>query len=183
MAASLISPWLLWWPPAESHYNIYDHSVVGYVSHAHSIVLLYSVGNKITTTTYYYYYYYYCYYHRLKHDYKSSSIYSNTIIDTYLIISSERKLPILLYKDECHYNAVQYNNRRGQNMNYRSNLKKCLRTKKCTNWTFLCIHGPQRSWTLLESSGNKAGLYICKPWVTTQVMHWSFCNVAQGFSA
>ena len=49
--ASLISPWLLWWPPAESHYNIYDHSVVGYVSHAHSIVLLYSVGNKITTTT------------------------------------------------------------------------------------------------------------------------------------
>ena len=51
MAASLISPWLLWWPPAESHYNIYDHSVVGYVSHAHSIVLLYSVGNKITTTT------------------------------------------------------------------------------------------------------------------------------------
>ena len=53
MAASLISPWLLWWPPAESHYNIYDHSVVGYVSHAHSIVLLYSVGNKITTTTQY----------------------------------------------------------------------------------------------------------------------------------
>ena len=51
VAASLISPWLLWWPPAESHYNIYDHSVVGYVSHAHSIVLLYSVGNKITTTT------------------------------------------------------------------------------------------------------------------------------------
>ena len=51
MAASLISPWLLWWPPAESHYNIYDHSVVGYVSHAHSIVLLYSVGNKITTIT------------------------------------------------------------------------------------------------------------------------------------
>ena len=50
VAASLISPWLLWWPPAESHYNIYDHSVVGYVSHAHSIVLLYSVGNKITTT-------------------------------------------------------------------------------------------------------------------------------------
>ena len=51
LAASLISPWILWWPPAESHYNIYDHSVVGYVSHAHSIVLLYSVGNKITTTT------------------------------------------------------------------------------------------------------------------------------------
>ena len=50
VAASLISPWLLWWPPAESHYNIYDHSVVGYVSHAHSIVLLYSVGNKIATT-------------------------------------------------------------------------------------------------------------------------------------
>ena len=49
-AASLISPWLLWWPPAESHYNIYDHSVVGYVSHAHCIALLYSVGNKITTT-------------------------------------------------------------------------------------------------------------------------------------
>ena len=53
MAASLISPWLLWWPPAESHYNIHDHSVVGYVSHAHCIVLLYSVGNKITTTTSY----------------------------------------------------------------------------------------------------------------------------------
>ena len=51
MAASLISPWLLWWPPAESHYNIYDHSAVGYVSHAHCIVLLYSVRNKITTTT------------------------------------------------------------------------------------------------------------------------------------
>ena len=51
MAASLISPWLLWWPPAESHYNIYDHSVVGYVSHAHCIVLLYPVRNKITTTT------------------------------------------------------------------------------------------------------------------------------------
>ena len=50
LAASLISPWLLWWPPAESHYNIYDRSVVGYISHAHSIVLLYSVGNKITTT-------------------------------------------------------------------------------------------------------------------------------------
>ena len=48
MAASLISPWLLWWPPAESHYNIHDHSVVGYVSHAHCIVLLYSAGNKIT---------------------------------------------------------------------------------------------------------------------------------------
>ena len=45
------NPWLLWWPPAESHYNIYDHSAVGYVSHAHFIVLLYSVGNKITTTT------------------------------------------------------------------------------------------------------------------------------------
>ena len=51
VAASLISPWILWWPPAESHYNIYDHSVVGYVSHAHCIVLLYSVGNKITTTS------------------------------------------------------------------------------------------------------------------------------------
>ena len=51
VAASLISPWLLWWPPVESHYNIYDHSVVGHVSHAHCIVLLYSVGNKITTTT------------------------------------------------------------------------------------------------------------------------------------
>ena len=50
VAASLISPWL-WWPPAELHYNIYDHSVVGNVSHAHCIVLLYSVGNKITTTT------------------------------------------------------------------------------------------------------------------------------------
>ena len=50
MAASLISPWLLWWPPAESYYNIYDHSAVGYFSHAHCIVLLYSVGNKITTT-------------------------------------------------------------------------------------------------------------------------------------
>ena len=31
VAASLISPWLLWWPPPESHYNIYDHSTVGYV--------------------------------------------------------------------------------------------------------------------------------------------------------
>ena len=27
----------------------------------------------------------------------------------------------------------------------------------------------------------KARLYICKPWVTTQDIHWSFCNVAQGF--
>ena len=49
-AASLISPWLLWWPPAESHYSIYDSSVVGYVSHVHCIVLLYSVWNIITTT-------------------------------------------------------------------------------------------------------------------------------------
>ena len=50
LAASLISPWLLWWPAAESHYNIYDRSAVGYFSHAHCIVLLYSVGNNITTT-------------------------------------------------------------------------------------------------------------------------------------
>ena len=50
LAASLISPWLLWWPPAESHYNIYDHCAVGYVNHAHYIVLLCSVGHKITTT-------------------------------------------------------------------------------------------------------------------------------------
>ena len=50
VAASLISPWLLWWPPAESHYNISDHSAVSYVSHTHCIVLLYSVGNKTTTT-------------------------------------------------------------------------------------------------------------------------------------
>ena len=49
VVASLISPWLLWWPPAESHYNIYDHSAVGYVSHAHCNILLCSVGNKITT--------------------------------------------------------------------------------------------------------------------------------------
>ena len=53
VADSLISPWILWWSPAESHYNIYDHSAVGYVSHAHCIVLLYSVGNKITTTIHY----------------------------------------------------------------------------------------------------------------------------------
>ena len=39
------------WPRAESHYNIYDHFAVGYVSHAHCILLLYSVGNKITTIT------------------------------------------------------------------------------------------------------------------------------------
>ena len=50
-AASLISPCLLWWPPAESHYDIYDLPVVGYVSHAHCIALSYSVGNKITITT------------------------------------------------------------------------------------------------------------------------------------
>ena len=50
-SASLISPWLLWWPPAELYYNIYDHSAAGYVIHAHCIVLLYSVGNKITTAT------------------------------------------------------------------------------------------------------------------------------------
>ena len=31
--------------------RVYDHSAVGYVSHAHCILLLYSVGNKITTTT------------------------------------------------------------------------------------------------------------------------------------
>ena len=51
VAASLISPWFLWWPPAESHYNIYDNVAVGCVSHAHYIVLLHSVGNKIATTT------------------------------------------------------------------------------------------------------------------------------------
>ena len=51
VAASLKSSWLLWWPPAESHYNIYDHSAVVYVSHAHCIGLLCSVGNKVTTTT------------------------------------------------------------------------------------------------------------------------------------
>ena len=51
VTTSLVSPWLLWWPPAESHYNVYDQSAVGYVSHVHCIVLLYSVGNKITTTT------------------------------------------------------------------------------------------------------------------------------------
>ena len=45
VAASLISPWLLSWPPAESHYNIYDRSVVGYGSHVHC------VGNKNITTT------------------------------------------------------------------------------------------------------------------------------------
>ena len=45
-------PMALWWPPAESHYNIYDHSAVGYVSHAHCIVL-YSAGNNITTATTY----------------------------------------------------------------------------------------------------------------------------------
>ena len=50
-AASLISPWLLWQPPAESHYNIYDRSVVGYVSHVYCIVLLYSVGYKVITAT------------------------------------------------------------------------------------------------------------------------------------
>ena len=47
----LISPQLLWWASAESHYNMYDHSTVGYVIHAHCIALLYSFGNKITTTT------------------------------------------------------------------------------------------------------------------------------------
>ena len=51
VAASLISLWLLWWSPAESHYSTYDHSAAGYVSHAHCIVLLYYVGNKITTAT------------------------------------------------------------------------------------------------------------------------------------
>ena len=49
MAASLISLLLLWWPPAESHYNIYNHSAVGYVTHPHCIILLYSVWYKITT--------------------------------------------------------------------------------------------------------------------------------------
>ena len=48
VAASLISPRRLWWPPAKSHYNIYDHSAVGYVSHAHGIALLYSVGSTYT---------------------------------------------------------------------------------------------------------------------------------------
>ena len=51
VAASLIIPWLLRWPPAVSHYNIYDHTVVGYVTHLHCIVLLYSDGNNISTTT------------------------------------------------------------------------------------------------------------------------------------
>ena len=40
VSASLISSWLLWWPPAESHYNIHDHSTVGYATHAHCIVYL-----------------------------------------------------------------------------------------------------------------------------------------------
>ena len=51
MSASPTSPCLLWWPPTESHYNIYYHSALGCVSHAHCIVLLYSDGNKITTST------------------------------------------------------------------------------------------------------------------------------------
>ena len=37
-------------PPAESHYNIYDHSAVGCFSHALCIVL-YSAGNKSATAT------------------------------------------------------------------------------------------------------------------------------------
>ena len=40
-----VCPWFLWWPPTESHYNAYDHSAVGYVTHAHCTVLLYSVEN------------------------------------------------------------------------------------------------------------------------------------------
>ena len=32
MAASLMIPWLPWWPPTGSHCNIYDHSAVGYVT-------------------------------------------------------------------------------------------------------------------------------------------------------
>ena len=53
LAVSLISPYLLWWPPTESHYNIYEHFAIGYVSHAHCIVLVYSVENKITTATHF----------------------------------------------------------------------------------------------------------------------------------
>ena len=48
--ASLVSPWLLWWPPAESHNNIYDHSAFGYASYVHCALLLYSVRSEITTT-------------------------------------------------------------------------------------------------------------------------------------
>ena len=54
VTASLLSAWLLWWPPAESHYNMCDHSAIGYVSHADCIVLLCSAGNKITTATTHY---------------------------------------------------------------------------------------------------------------------------------
>ena len=53
VAASLISLQLLWWPPIESHYNVYHYSAVDFVTHAHCIVFVYSVGNK-TTTTYFY---------------------------------------------------------------------------------------------------------------------------------
>ena len=52
VAVSLTNTWLFWWPPVESHYNIYGHSAVGYATHTHCIVLLYSVGNKITITKY-----------------------------------------------------------------------------------------------------------------------------------
>ena len=41
------------WPPTEKQYKIYDHSAVSYVSRAHCIILLHSVGNKFTTTYWY----------------------------------------------------------------------------------------------------------------------------------
>ena len=44
--------WLLWWPPTQSHYDIYDYSAIDFVTHARCIVLLCSVGNEITITTY-----------------------------------------------------------------------------------------------------------------------------------
>ena len=47
VSAGLTSPRLLWWPPAESNYDIYDHFAGGYVSHAHCIELLNSVGYRI----------------------------------------------------------------------------------------------------------------------------------------
>ena len=38
-----------WYAHGSLHYNIYNHCTVGHVTHAHCIVLLYSVGDKTTT--------------------------------------------------------------------------------------------------------------------------------------
>ena len=43
----MLAPWTLLSGLCYSHYNIYDDSAVGYITHVHCIILLYSDGTKI----------------------------------------------------------------------------------------------------------------------------------------